>query len=229
MGDSEIQRRESLEAGGGGGDAVTESAGLSDHSASWRAPKPLWVAVLAAVIVVAVGGLTLLFRGEDAFSFAEDDLCGLLTDDEVETIVREAYAAVGIDWDGTVQAVAPSGSAWDLPGQEYCRWDPTGGDYVIARHLASSQFDLPDAFSELDPGEGIAFRTVYGHPDLDEDVIAGGAAFGRYGFWMQGSDDVLGLEAVLRNGADTIDWAEQEKMLVHIAGDFLDRMGWTTG
>ena len=67
---------------------------------------------------------------------------------------------------------------------------------------------------------------VSGHPGVPEGTIAANAAFGRYGFWLEGSDEVLGLEVSLEGG-DVTDWEQQEMMLFLIADGFLTEMGWT--
>jgi len=132
-----------------------------------------------------------------------------------------------VGWSGTVVGAAPTGSAWDLPGDDYCRWEPTGGGYIIARGLTPAQFgQLPREFSQAALSNGILLDTVRGHPDVPDDVIAAHAAFGRYGFWLEGSEEVLGLEVLLADPADDVDWPEQEKMLFRVANSFLRDMNW---
>lgn len=192
--------------------------------------EPLW-RVLALVAVLLVGGLLIVACGDDdegggaeVFRFADDDLCEWISEDEVTEFVREAYALSGIDWEGDVAAAEPSGSAWDLPGGDYCTWIPTGGGHVIARGLTPSQFSPPNDYSEADY-DAVTHGSVSGHPDFPDGIIAAGAAFGRYGFWLEDSDEVLGLE-VLLDESDSGDWSQQEKMLFHIANSFLAEMGW---
>jgi hypothetical protein len=169
----------------------------------------------------------------DVFTFAEDNLCEWVSEEKVTSFVRSAYALSGFAWDGSVVAAAPEGSAWDLPGRDYCRWEPAGGGYVIARGLTPAQFGGLVEYSEIADRSGVLLDAVSGHPDIADGVIAASAAFGRYGFWLQGSDEVLGLEVVLmdsltspENGADGIDWLQQEKMLFHVANSFLRWMNW---
>ena len=181
-----------------------------------------WRSAVSAIVVLSVLALGAGACGDDddeteVFSFMTDDLCGWISEAEVAEFVREAYAQSGVDWNRGVAAAEPDGSAWDLPGRDYCRWVPTGGGYVIARGLDPSFFNHES-----------------GHPDLADGVIAADAAFGRYGFWLEGTDEVLGLEAVLEQVAedplepDGIDWAQQQRMLFHIANSFLTEMGWTS-
>ena len=202
-----------------------------------------WRSAVSAIVVLSVLALGAGACGDDddeteVFSFMTDDLCGWISEAEVAEFVREAYAQSGVEWNGGVAAAEPDGSAWDLPGRDYCRWVPTGGGYVIARGLDPSMFfDPVEEFSEIadEVGSlGFAGFAVSGHPDLADGVIAANAAFGRYGFWLEGTDEVLGLEAVLEQVAedplepDGIDWAQQQRMLFHIANSFLTEMGWTS-
>jgi hypothetical protein len=164
------------------------------------------------------------------FTFAEDNLCGWVSEDEVTAFVRGAYAQAGVDWNGSVVAAVPEGSAWYLPSRDYCRWETTGGGYIIARGLNPSQFEDPIEYSAIAHEYGIGFGAVSGHPDLAEGVIAANAAFGRLGFWLQGSDEVLGLEVVLGGDGAAYDIevgpAQSQRMLFHLANSFLREMNW---
>jgi hypothetical protein len=80
------------------------------------------------------GEWTQILAPSDVFTFAEDDLCEWVSEDEVTSFVRAAYDESGVEWDGTLTAVRQQGSAWDLGGS-YCRWEPAGGGWVIARGL----------------------------------------------------------------------------------------------
>ena len=182
--------------------------------------------LLLALFGLFVGGCS---SGE-VFTFAEADLCAWVSEDDVASFVSAAYEKSGVEWDGTAVAVPPRESAWDLSG-DYCQWEPTGGGYVIARGLASASFGR---------GSGIA---VSGYPEFDDNIIVGNAGFARYGFWVEGSDEVLGIEVSLPvgqpppprlslPGSDTTAsdeyWAPQETMLFSVANSFLDTMGWTS-
>jgi hypothetical protein len=158
------------------------------------------------------------------FSFADNDLCEWVSETQVAEFVSEAYSRSGIEWDGSVSAVDPVGSAWAPPGGDYCRWEPTGGGHVIARGLTPSDFGPVSDYSEWD--QESLMPAVSGHPGVPEGTIAANAAFGRYGFWLEGSDEVLGLEVSLEGG-DVTDWEQQEMMLFLIADGFLTEMGWT--
>lgn len=183
--------------------------------------------LLLGLVVLWVAGCSSGSSGE-AFSFTEDDLCEWVSEDDVASFVTEAYEKSGVEWDGTAVAVSPGGSTWDLSG-DYCRWEPTGGGYVIARGVPSVHYGR--AVTEFSEAGERVYRSldgpVSGHPDLDDGVIVGNAAFGRYGFWMQGSDDALGIEMSLPDGVSDGDWAQQETMLFSAANSFLHKMGWT--
>jgi hypothetical protein len=182
--------------------------------------------------VVLLGLVGLLLSGcssGDVFTFAEDDLCEWVSEDEVTSFVKKAYDKSGVEWAGSAVAVPHQGSAWDVPGV-YCRWEPTGGGWVIARGLKPSSFGSGAVeFSEV--GDEVLFPLgpgpVSGHPDFADNIIIANAAFGRLGFWLQDSDEALGLEAYLPDGVSDDDWAEQEKMLSVVANSFLKEMGWT--
>lgn len=182
--------------------------------------------LLLALAGILVGGCS---SGE-AFAFAKDDLCEWVSEDEVASFVSEAYEKSGVEWDGTAVTVPSQGSVWDMSGY-YCQWEPTGGGYVIARGLASSSFG--GEATEFPGTEGGDYDSlsgpVFGHPDFGDNIIVGNAAFGRYGFWLSGSDDALGIEMYLPMGVSDIDidWAQQETMLFSLANRFLNKMGWT--
>lgn len=161
---------------------------------------------------------------EEAFSFADDALCEWVSEAEVAEFVSEAYSRSGIEWERTVSAVDPVGSAWDLPGSDYCRWEPTGGGHVIARGLTTSDFGPVIDYSEWD--QQSVLPTVSGHPGVPDGTIAASAAFGRYGFWLEGSNEVLGLEVVLEGGIPP-NSEQQEEMLFVVANGFLTELGWT--
>ena len=181
------------------------------------------IAIVGLVVLVSVAGAC-SDDEQDVFSFADNDLCEWVSEAEVARFVGEAYSRSGIEWDGSVAAAEPFGSAWDLPGSHYCRWEPTGGGYVIARSLAASQFGPVFDYSVWD--QGTVLPAVSGHPGVADGIIAASAAFGRYGFWLEGSDEALGLEVVLEGG-DATSWGQQEEMLFLIANGFLAEMGWT--
>ena len=205
--------------------------------------QPAWAFALGAVTVLIVGGLVwLLTFGESnpnvaasdavaprgVFTFAESDLCDRLSAEQVATFVRAGYSLVGVEWDGDAVAVAPAGSAWDLPG-DYCRWDLTGGGYLIARGLDPSQFGRPILYSQMDEDDSLlSAGAVLGYPHAPAGFISANAAFGRYGFWLPGTDEALGLEMSLGGGwSDAgLGWARYERMLFYVASDLLAEIGW---
>ncbi|MDH3539405.1 MAG: hypothetical protein OEP52_05370 [Acidimicrobiia bacterium] len=142
--------------------------------------------------------------------------------------MRAAYDESGVEWDGTLTAVRQQGSAWDLDGS-YCRWEPAGGGWVIARGLTPAHFGggTLDYSEADDPLRSPGYGPVSGHPDFADDVIVANAAFGRLGFWLQGSDEALGLEVHLPVGESDDDRASPERMLSDLANSFLNEMGWT--
>lgn len=179
--------------------------------------------LLLALVGLFVGGCS---SGE-VFTFAEDDLCEWVSEDDVTSFVNEAYEKLGVEWDGTAVAVPAQGSLWDLSG-DYCRWDLTGGGYVIARGLTPASFGTGVTdYSEAEDGDYYSLSgPVSGHPEFDDNIIVGNAAFGRLGFWLEGSDDVLGIEMSLIDGVSHNDWG-QTTILFSVADSFLNKMGWT--
>ena len=182
--------------------------------------KRFFVVIAVAAMISVAGACS--DEEQTRFSFADNDLCEWVSETEVTRFVSEAYSGSGIEWDGSVSAVEPVGSAWDLPGTDYCRWETIEGGHVIARGLAPSDFGPVSDYSEWD--QESMMPAVSGHPEVPEGIIAANAAFGRYGFWVERSDEALGLEVVF-DGVD--DWEQEEMMLFAIADSFLAEMGWT--
>jgi hypothetical protein len=154
----------------------------------------------------------------DAFTFAEDDLCEWVTEADVTSYVTEAFAESDMEWDARAVAVEPHGSTWDLPN-DYCRWDLTGSGYVIARGLT------PSAFSPV-----LSWSEAFG-----DGIIAGGAAYGRHGFWLEGSDEALGLEVAFPEGSGLSGGSglppgsgrlSSSEDLFVVANGFLEEMRW---
>ncbi len=79
--------------------------------------------LLLLLVVLWVAGCSFVSSGE-VFSFADHDLCERVSEDEVASFVSEAYDKLGVEWDGSVVAVPPDGSAWDVSGD----YSETPGD-----------------------------------------------------------------------------------------------------
>ena len=176
-----------------------------------------WVVLMCLTALVAAG-----CSSGDVFTFAEDDLCDWVSEDEVTSFVRDAYAQSGIEWDGSVVAAEPGASAWDLPDSDYCQWEPSDGGHVIARGFPPSQF-LGGIIEFPTLNETTPIGNYSEHPSVADYVIVGNAAFGRFGFWLEDSDEKLGLEVAFREGTTDEDW---ENMLFDVANSFLSEMGW---
>jgi len=164
----------------------------------------------------------------EVFSFADDDLCEWVTQEELTGFITEAF-----DWNGSAVQTPP-----DSPSAK-CEWRLTGDDVgepnsVFAFDATGSEFEGTEAepvdfaaldvvdFSDHTPVEGDVVA-VSGHPDLSDGVVAYDYGWGMYVFWVPPRDDYLGLSLPLLNGASEV-WADAAYF--EVADQILHELGW---
>ncbi len=168
---------------------------------------------------------------EDAFVFGGDDLCEWVTEDDVTSFARDAYEAVGVEWDGNAVLTEQH---WVEDGIEFeCQWrlSALSGSGFEGLVLAETWPVSAQATNELVGYEDLTTTyipigtTVSGHPEFADDVLISNNAFGRYGFWVPTSDDQLVISVNIAVDDDALDW---EVPLFIIANGFLEGMNWAS-
>lgn len=160
--------------------------------------------------------------------FGEDDLCERVTEEDVTGYARDAYEAVGANWEGSAELI---GEHWVEGSIEYeCGWGLSGSEGLILAYT----WPAPEASDE----EVIVYAdltepyipmsgTVSEHPEFDDDVLITNHAFGRYGFWVPTTDDQLVLFVNLEGDLELED-EQWEVPLFVVANGFLEDMNWTS-
>lgn len=162
----------------------------------------------------------------EVFSFADDDLCEWVTEEELTGFVTEAF-----DWNGSAIQTAP-----DAPDK--CEWRLTdvaaGNGFVVAYDATGSEFQGTEAepvdfaaldvvdFSDHTPVE-MDVVAVSGHPNLSDGVVAYDYGFGQYVFWVPPRQEYLGLYFPLIGGASEF-WADPSYFMV--ADQVLRELAW---
>ena len=160
----------------------------------------------------------------DVFSFADDDLCEWVTEEEIAGFIATAF-----DWNGSVNQILSS------PSSVNCEWRLIGGEEVVTGSIYA--YDAP---TELQTAEGEPYdfaaldvvnfspdvrqsAAVSGHPNLSDGVVAYDYGWGTYVFWVPPRDEYLALQFPLISGASEF-WADASYFMV--ADQFLHELGW---
>lgn len=146
------------------------------------------------------------------FSFADDELCEWITEQEIVEIVSAVY-----DWDGGATQVEPYEFA--------CRWELTGDEEVppLVGIAESDRSDAPIRQWADEPSFSIGRDVVVGHPDMTEGA---GFVLGAFGDFAVGvPEDGRFVQLFVMMPEDTIvdDWVTDTIRL----GDLvLSELGW---
>jgi hypothetical protein len=158
----------------------------------------------------------------DVFSFADDDLCGWVTEEEVTEFIAAAF-----DWNGTVTQTppdAPKSCEWRLTGtagesltiaydaEQWQAWE--GGPFDFAA------LDVVD-FSDEDP-RAVDGAWVSGHPALSDGVLVTGDGWGGYAFWVPPREEYLALSVSVPG--EELEYPDDR--VLEVADQFLNEFGW---
>jgi len=164
---------------------------------------------------------------EGAFTFAEDDLCTWVSEDEVAEFVAAEFA-----WEGTVVLDPSSGGdgcGWRLTstdddvvfdvGAAAARWSLFGPDNTP---IGLGEVEVVDFDEEAGTVDDVD-TGVSGHPSLSDGVVVINGGWGNYAFWVPPIDECLELfvsvEPVVPEG-------ELEARTFGVADRFLQELGW---
>ena len=158
----------------------------------------------------------------EAFSFAADDLCEWVTQEEIAGFIAAAF-----DWDGTLveqPTQGPDNSAWELVGNgsggvsvyDAGQWETFGGNPVDW-----GAEDIVE-FSDDDPDYVEIGATVSGHPALSDGVVVHNGAFGQYAFWVPPRPEYLAFSLDVP-GVDNMFEADRFFM---VADQIIRELGW---
>ena len=191
-----------------------------------------------ALLTLALLGATAACGGDEdneAFTFADDDLCEWVSADEVAAFFASAY-----DWDGTAEALNTSDA-----GPDECRWrltDLSSGEYLeVAAGNAVDGVLLPyEEITQYEGGPVLALGgTMSGHPALSDGVVVQSAGWGVYSFWVEPRAEYLSLSASRYSGEGAevtgVDSAIDEQIRVEeqnrffsLADQFVNELGWVS-
>jgi hypothetical protein len=166
-------------------------------------------------------------QSRDVFSFADDDLCEWVTEEDVAGFVATAF-----EWDGTVTRSPP-----DAPsgGPTTCEWqltadgDPTG--ILVAteaqwQSFGGSPYDLAALavvdYDDADPAD-IERAAVSGHPALSEGVLVTADGWGQFAFWVPPGDEYLAL--MIDVPGEELSYPIDDRVF-WVADQFLRELGW---
>ena len=176
---------------------------------------------------------------EGAFTFADDDLCEWVSEDEVAEFVAAEF-----EWDGTAvfegaaadryraagEPEDPDSCHWTLTstagdvgdvlaGNASITWVDTSGDARHYREMEVDDFDEEVGYVEIG-------SAVSGHPSLSDGVVVYNGAWGRYVFWVPPIDQYLSMFRPFSSDGDDGDWAEDEARFFGVADRFVQELGW---
>ncbi len=220
---------------GGDDDAATTAADTATSEVATTTPDTLATTTVPDTMVsdTAAPNTTVSVTSEaqetsvDVFSFADDDLCEWVTEDEVAGFVATAF-----EWDGTVTQSPPDAP---LGGPTTCEWqltadgDPTG--ILVATEaqwqtFGGSPYDLAALavvdYDDADPAE-IERAAVSGHPALSEGVLVTADGWGQFAFWVPPRDQYLAL--MIDVPGEELSYPIDDRVF-SIADQFLRELGW---
>ena len=164
----------------------------------------------------------------EVFSFADDDLCEWVTQEELTGFITEAF-----DWNGSAVQTPPDDSPsakceWRLVGDDVGEFDSVSASDAIGTDFGtfdgeSIDYAALDVVDFSDQPVEMDVVAVSGHPDLSDGVVAYNYGWGIYVFWVPPRDDYLALSFPLLNGASEV-WADAAYF--EVADQILHELGW---
>ena len=165
---------------------------------------------------------------EAAFTFADDDLCVWVSEDEVAEFVAAEF-----EWDGTAVLHEVPQENEDID----CEWilTSTAGDVgdVTAGNAGTWKDGAYDfgALEVVDFDEELEFTSpgsaASGHPSLSDGVVVHNGAFGQYAFWVPPSDEYLSLSMGFEDDVEPVlVEGDFQARLFGVADRFVQELGW---
>ena len=165
---------------------------------------------------------------EEAFTFAEDDLCVWVSADEVADFVAAEFK-----WDGTAEveqeAVAdPDGCDWTLTSTVGTVGEVHAGNAATTwKDFDGNPYDF-EALDVVDFDEDVGVpigASVSGHPSLSDGVVVHNGGFCQFAFWVPPGDEYLSV--TVGPGDMPLDGeTEVASRSFAVADRFLDELGW---
>ena len=183
------------------------------------------VVIMVADMFISPFGTAVLAIGTpaEAFSFADDDLCEWVTEEEIA-----AFVAAAFDWNGTVTQTPPDAPAtceWRLTAnagerltiaydaEQWQAWE--GGAFEFAA------LDIVD-FSDEDP-RAIEGAAVSGHPALSDGVLVTADGWAQFAFWVPPRHQYLAL--MISVPGEELSYPIDDRVFM-VADQFLRELGW---
>jgi hypothetical protein len=183
--------------------------------------------VTAAAALLALGTLSCSSDDAEPFTFADDDLCEWISEDQVADFVAAEF-----DWAGTAaeldEATGPEVSCqWRLTSTAGDYGEVQAGDASLWRDFSGnpSDFDIVDIV-EFDQELGLVGigAAVSGHPALSDGVVVQNGGFGQYAFWVTPNDEYLSFTV---RPFDDDAWDEDyEARFFGVADRFMRELNW---
>ena len=159
----------------------------------------------------------------EVFSFADDNLCEWVTEEEIAGFIAEAF-----DWNGTAILTPDDWTCvWRLIGDEddevgfvFAR-DATGEFKVLGEPLDFAALDVVD-FSDNWWHDDVE-AAMSGHPDLSVGVLVHTHGWGQYVFWVPPGHEYLLLYVPRISGALEFDGDDGDFV---VADQIVRELGW---
>jgi hypothetical protein len=158
------------------------------------------------------------------FTFATDDLCEWVTEDEIA-----GFVAAEIDWDGTATEIG-------MPNTAGCSWELTSEttEPGILGFTAPTGLTIADEVDHYEPGdEWVIGSQVLGHPDLSDGVAYYLQGFGPLAFGVPEDDRwiVADYPPDIKAAAQLIEQHGGEDAFWYgwfgVADHLIEELGWT--
>jgi hypothetical protein len=204
-------------------------AGCSDDASDEATPTGTTAASAEVTTVPTTTAPASAEPIEEAFSFADDDLCEWVTDEDVAEMLADVF-----DWSGTLTEQPKPTSRSGEPEADNCHWVLSGnGDGHVAVYDAGqwetfggAPFDLATAdivaYSEGDPDSVELGAAVSGHPALSDGVVVYNGAFGQYAFWVPPRQEYLAFSLAVPGVSDVF---EGDRFFM-VADQLVHALGW---
>lgn len=159
----------------------------------------------------------------DVFSFADDDPCAWVGEDDVARLLATVF-----EWDGTLIEQPRAGSdrcEWTLAGDDYGfvavsdagRWEGFSGGSPFDWDAVDIVAYSDDELTQPEIGQAVA-----GHPALGDGVVVFNGGFGSYAFWVPPRQEYLAVGLAVPGVSDVF---EDDRFFVFADG-LVRELGW---